>query len=226
MKKIVTLIVTSAVAASIATSAAANTNMTGFYIGVNAGYGAGKDKAHISNNKGINIKKDKDLKGAVGGLHFGYQQDFGQFVAGLEGSTSLSDTKASITSGTRARALKATFKRKHSLGVAGRLGVKLNNWLAYVKLGYENATFSRNLNKTFGVVGSGSKSKRLNAFVPGIGFETLICDHVMLGGEWTYSLYSGKNFNDKVGKGKAKAHISDKHTPQIGDFKLRLGYKF
>lgn len=222
MKKIVTLIVTSAVAASIATSAVADTNMTGFYIGANGGYGAGTDKTHITNNGGINRKNDRGLQGAVGGLHLGFQKDFGQFVAGLEGSASLSNTKGSFTNGTGVNAQKATFKRKNALGVAGRLGVKLNCWLAYAKLGYENAKFSSSLNNVAGLVGSASKNKRLNAFVPGIGFETMLSDHVMFGGEWTYSLYSGKKFN----KNQGVAQVSDKHKPRIGDFKLRLGYKF
>lgn len=215
--------VTSAVAASIATSAVANTNMTGVYVGANVGYGAGSDKSNFTDkNAKTFVKNDKGMTGAVGGLHLGFQKDFGQFVAGLEGAANLSNTKSSFSSNSGLAGEKSTFKRKNAFGVAGRIGVKLNCWLAYAKLGYENARFSSSLNNFDVITGSASKSKRLNAFVPGIGFETMLNNHVIVGAEWTYSLYSGKNFNNKIGT----TNVSDKHKPRIGDFKLRLGYKF
>jgi opacity protein-like surface antigen len=220
MSKIVTLLATTAVAATIATSAVADSkNMTGVYVGGNIGYGAGTDHTKFINNAArVDIKRDTGMNGVVGGVHLGLQKDFGQFVAGLEGSASLSNTKGSFSSGIA----RTTFKRKNALGVAGRLGVKLNCWLVYAKLGYENAKFASHLNNFNVVPSSAGKNKRLNAFVPGIGFETMLNNNVLIGGEWTYSLYDGKNFNNTL----RGVNVSDKHKPRIGDFKLRLGYKF
>jgi outer membrane immunogenic protein len=218
MSKIITLIATSAVAVTLATSAVADSkNMTGFYVGGNVGYGSGTDKIQFNNNPTrVNARSDRGMKGAVGGLHLGFQKDFGQFIAGLEGAASLSNTKGSDSFSTARVSGSSAFKRKNALGIAGRLGVKLNSWAVFAKLGYENAKFTSS--NTFGAF-SASKNKRLNAFVPGVVLETVLCNNVMIGGEWTYSLYDGKNFSKST-------VANDKHKPRIGDFKLRLGYKF
>jgi len=216
MSKLVALLATSAVVASVATAAVADSNnLTGFYIGATGGYGAGTSEHKVG--KPSSSKSDFGMKGAVGGLYLGFQKDFGKMVAGLEGSASLSNTEGTSKSKSRFGSYKSTFKRKDAYGIALRLGAKINNWFVYGKAGYENAKFSLR-SRGFGT--SASKTKRLGGFVPGIGFETMVSNHVMVGAEWTYSLYKGKNFAGK--KNTTRNHES----PRIGDFKVRLGYKF
>jgi opacity protein-like surface antigen len=177
---------------------------TGPYAGVNFGYGAGHIEMKDSSAK---TKTTHGMKGVIGGLHLGYQKDFGQFVAGLEASANLSnsESKNNYTDG------RIVLKRRNAYGLAARLGMTLNTWLAYVKLGYENAKFDYRFNDT-------KDNKRLNAFVPGFGMETKLTPNVVFGGEWTYTMYSKKSFK--------KIDNDEKVKPSIGDFKLRLSYKF
>lgn len=211
-----TLIASSAVAVALATSAMADAHkMTGFYAGVNVGYGAGRTNID-SKNLTSPVKNDAGLEGVIGGLHLGYQHDFNnQFVGGLELSGNLSNTNGKVSvDGDKITDL----KRKHAFGIAARLGMKINSWLAYVKLGWESAKFDLTGASTAAADATAKKSHRLNGFVPGIGMETMLTQNIMFGGEWTYTMYSSKSF--KTGD------IDHKVKPRIGDFKLRLSYKF
>lgn len=185
--------------------------MTGFYVGVNGGYGVGHgDMSSLPARTTLN-SSDYGLGGFVGGLHTGYQKDFGCMVAGLELAGNLSNTDGDDKTFTN----KLTFERKNAFGAAARLGFKLNTWLVYAKLGYENAKFK--------VSSAVSSSKRHNAFVPGLGMETMLTSNVMFGGEWTYAMYNKKTYAISVATG-GETRASFK--PRVGDFKLRLGYKF
>ena len=214
-----TMIATSAVALAVTTSAMADSNFSGAYLGGNFGYGFGSAK--ITDSLGpITTDNDASLKGAIGGLHGGYQHQFGMFVAGAEASANLSNTKGSqslsVAAGGAAANQTISIKRKHAFGLAARLGVALNSWMVYTKLGWENAKFELKASETnAGVTVSGKENKRSNAFVAGLGFETLVAKHMMVGAEWTTSFYKSKNITDDALK-----------KLRIGDFKVRLGYKF
>jgi outer membrane immunogenic protein len=219
--KLKTLIATSAVAVAMASSAIANEcTFTGFNLGVNVGYGTGSANSSYSNVAGTNtISNNLSLKGVVGGVQAGYIKEFGKFVAGLEATFNLSNTQGKVTA-TTAVPGSAFFKvnRRNAFGLAANLGTKLNNWLLYVKLGWESANFkltsgSSATNSTL------SKSKRLNGFAPGLGVATMLTHNVMFGVEWTYAFYSKQS-------GKASNGDRSSYTPRIADVKLKLGYKF
>ncbi len=211
-----TMIAASAVALTVATGAMADSNFTGAYLGGNVGYGFGSLK--VSDDFGpITTNNDMSLTGFVGGLHGGYQHQLGMFVVGAEASANLSNTKGSgslVVDG--AASTFVSVKRKNAFGLAARLGVAVNSWMVYTKLGWENAKFDFSSSETIGAVTTDAKAnKRVNAFVAGLGFETVVADHVMLGGEWTTSFYKSKKISDDAVK-----------KLRIGDFKVRLGYKF
>jgi len=208
MKKLAVLLAASAFATSA--MAAETSNMTGFYVGANGGYGVGKTTAK---NATAETKGTMALDGFLGGLHAGYQKDFGCLVAGLEGHGYLSNTKGSeVTSATDS----LTAKRKHGLGVSGRFGAKLNSWLTYVKVGYDRAKFT-STEKENGVT-LPSKSKNLNGLVLGLGAETMVSSNVALGAEITQTLYKGYTVKT--------AATNVKINNRVADFKLRLSYKF
>jgi len=211
MIKLGTFLATSAVAAALATPALASSkNMSGAYLGTSFGYGIGEAHSKIKNTAGLAITNNPSMKGMIGGVHLGFQKDFGRIVAGVEAAGNLSNTKTSNSLQLGALTVKNVLKRKNALNVAGRFGFKLNDWLVYAKGGYENAKFSTN-----------SKAKRLNGVLAGLGFETITCNHVMFGGEYTYTMYKRETFKTTVnGVG-----VSTKSQPRIGDFKLRIGYK-
>jgi outer membrane immunogenic protein len=207
-----TMIATSAVALAIATSAMADSNFSGAYIGGNFGYGAGKADHNTNQPAPENLSFDFGMTGVIGGLHTGYQHQFGMFILGAEASANLSKGGASIEDGVGKRSI----KRKNAFGLAARAGVAINSWMTYAKLGWETAEFNTK------VSGNGdldfSKTKRVNGLVTGLGFETLVAKNMMLGAEWTYTFYKKTSF--------VAASPKDMTTPRIGDFKVRLGYKF
>jgi len=209
-----TMIATSAVALAIATSAMADSNFSGAYIGGNFGYGAGK--AVHNNNTPDNSSSDLGMTGVIGGLHTGYQHQFDMFILGAEASANLSNTEATEKAGVE----KKSIKRKNAFGLAARAGVAINSWMTYAKLGWETAKFSTKVsgNVAQPLANNFSKTKRVNGLVTGLGFETLVAKNMMLGAEWTYTFYKKTSF--------VAGNAKDNTTPRIGDFKVRLGYKF
>lgn len=59
---------------------------TGFYVGVNAGYGGSTDDDNVNYAAypGVRFNEDSSDGGFVGGGQIGYNYQFGQFVAGVE----------------------------------------------------------------------------------------------------------------------------------------------
>lgn len=189
MKKLLAASTVALMAASA--NAADSANMTGFYGALGLGYGVG--------NNHIGDAIDLSVDGVVGTLFLGYQKDFGRFVAGLELDGSLTSADGKVVG--------VKLKRKNAFGASAKLGTKLNGWLAYAKLGYRSAQYELET-----VAGNGKK--RFNAFVPGLGMETMITPNIMFGGEWTYDLAGSKTVEGV------------KVQPRFSEFKLKVGYKF
>jgi opacity protein-like surface antigen len=89
---------------------------TGFYVGGHVGYGWGHDpytdngfsqsaQGNVSGTAAFNINPatltGTDPKGAVGGGHFGYNQQWGNWVGGLEIDISATDMKATTAASSR-----------------------------------------------------------------------------------------------------------------------------
>ena len=175
-----TMIATSVVALGLATGAMADSHFSGAYVGGNFGYGFGKTDYNKNETVADKAKTDMGTSGFVGGFHGGYQHQFGMFVVGAEAAFNLSNTEAKNTDG----AEKESLKRKHAFGLAGRLGVAINSWMAYTKLGWERARFDFRHSGEAVVANNFSKKKSLNGFVAGLGFETVVANNMMVGAEW------------------------------------------
>ena len=101
-------------------------NWTGFYAGLNAGYGMGKSTWSVL--PGTDIKP----KGALFGGTVGYNWQSGAIVYGLEGDFDWSGVKGSVTCGIvftceTSSSWLATFR--------GRVGYAFDRWLPYVTAG-------------------------------------------------------------------------------------------
>lgn len=211
MNKFIGLLTASVLTANISY---ASSDMSGFYLGGNLGYGSGSTHLLAKDDENpSDISKFKfGSKGIVGGFHAGFRTMVNKFVVGLEGSASLNKSnRSNMTLNEGTEVTRLSIKRKDSFGVSSHFGPIINNWLVYGKVGYEGAKFSLRAQENSDIK---HNTHRLNGFVPGIGCETLLSDNVMLGAEWSYSMYKNKKFEDS----KIKA--------RIGDFKLRLSYKF
>jgi outer membrane immunogenic protein len=136
-------------------------NWTGFYIGLNAGYGFGTSNWTFP--VGTSIKP----KGALAGATVGYNYQVGSIVWGLEGDFDWSGVKGSVlcdpttTCEINNRWL-ATFR--------GRLGYAFDRWLPYVTLGGAYGNVRATATDISGLIAaSGSKSQL--GWTAGVGLE-------------------------------------------------------
>ena len=137
-------------------------NWTGFYAGINGGYGFGK-----SDWSAVPTASNKPKGPLIGGT-IGYNYQVGSIVWGLEGDFDWSGVKGSVlcepttTCEVRNRWL-ATFR--------GRLGYAFDRWLPYVTLGgaYGNVKATATDTTTGVIIATGSKSQL--GWTGGVGLE-------------------------------------------------------
>jgi outer membrane immunogenic protein len=197
MKKILT----AALLASVATSAFASDlpshkappamapvyappfSWTGFYVGVNGGYGAGN-----FNHFGSTVFGDPS-GGLVGGT-VGYNYQINQFVVGLESDLDWADIQKSQTF-VNGSTSKATLD---SLGhVLGRLGFAYDRALFYVAGGYAGG----NVNGSFNDVPLGlalSNSGWQNGYAIGAGIEYAVTNNISVKAQYLYSQLGDKTY--------------------------------
>ena len=102
---------------------------SGFYVGINGGYGWAKSDWSSAATTG-----STDPKGYLIGGTVGYNMQTGAFVWGLEGDVDLSTIKGSTTGGTGAcGAAPGCETRNRWFGTArGRIGYAFDRWLPYI----------------------------------------------------------------------------------------------
>jgi outer membrane immunogenic protein len=105
---------------------------TGFYFGVQAGYGFGKDHIHDEEvGTGISDYSDKfKIDGIIGGAHAGYNKQINSIVLGLEGDLEGSDVKGNNGSWPFGDRSKSNIDFQGSLRVRG--GFAFDRSLLYV----------------------------------------------------------------------------------------------
>jgi outer membrane immunogenic protein len=105
-----------------APSSAAPWNWTGFYVGINGGYGFGKSNwTNVAGTTG-----DFNVRGALAGGTIGYNLQTGMWVWGLEG-----DVDASWIKGTAATICCET-KNEWLATARGRIGYAFDRWLPFL----------------------------------------------------------------------------------------------
>jgi outer membrane immunogenic protein len=151
--------------------APAYANWTGFYVGLNAGYGFGKSNWDVPP---VSISP----KGFVGGLTLGYNFQTGVWLWGVEGDIDYSGMK-----GTSDCAVGVTCETKNSwLATArGRLGYTgWSNWLPYITGG----AAAGGIKATNSVTGSATKTKI--GWTLGAGVEYALWSNWSIKGEYLY----------------------------------------
>jgi outer membrane immunogenic protein len=101
---------------------------TGFYAGVNAGYGW----ARMSDTAGAGVNP----KGFIGGAQLGYNWQMSNFVFGVEADFQGSTQKESFTGVTAFGVTTADFRVRYFGTVRGRIGVAFDRALVYATGGY------------------------------------------------------------------------------------------
>jgi outer membrane immunogenic protein len=136
-------------------TAPAYANWTGFYVGVNAGYGFGKSNWDIP-------AVSTSPKGVLAGLTLGYNYQTGVWLWGVEGDVDYSGMKGDVNCiGVTTCETKNTWlgTARARLGYAG-----WNNWLPYITAGLAAGDI-----KATDVLGSATKTKI--GWTAGLGVE-------------------------------------------------------
>ena len=127
-------------------------NWTGFYVGINGGYGLG-----TSNWSAVPTASNKP-KGFLAGGTLGYNYQIGSIVWGLEGDFDWSDVKDNVACAP-ARHLRAP-SNSWLATFRGRLGYAFDRWLPYITGGgaYGNVKATVNV-PAFGIAASASNNQ-------------------------------------------------------------------
>jgi opacity protein-like surface antigen len=106
---------------------------TGPYAGVSLSYGAGDDEASEINGPRFYIA---DFSGIGGSAHFGWQYQFQNLVAGLEGEVGYLDLGSEVTRDVAGGLITSGADLGAYATVTGRLGLVVHNdWLLYGRAG-------------------------------------------------------------------------------------------
>jgi outer membrane immunogenic protein len=151
------------------------TNWSGFYIGAMGGYGKENSSDPLA------------LKGGFGGGTVGYNWQFGQFVAGIEGDGAFADVNNSVTIG----GVTVGAKLDALATVRGRFGIAVDQVLLYGTAGLAIADAKLSAS----ALGVGiSDNQTLTGWTAGAGIEWMFLPHWSLKGEYLYRSFGGQTF--------------------------------
>jgi outer membrane immunogenic protein len=198
---------------------------TGFYAGAQAGYAWGADESRVYVS-GADVTPsvlvgdtEYDTDGFVGGVHAGYNYQYGTFVAGVEGDLELAGLEGNRTWGVPGD----TFSDKTEIGfqgsIRGRVGVALDRLLVYGTGGLAFAKVE-NTYTTAAATTTVQKFDEMEAgWTLGAGAEYAFTNNLTARAEYRYSQL-GKSKNDVAGAATIQQD-PDYHAVRMG-----LSYKF
>jgi len=202
-------------------------NWSGFYIGGEVG-GAWSDMAYLHTNTGGIIDPITHHPSSwAGGGQVGFQYQWSNIVAGIEGNfiaTDLNATALAPFSPDRSNSVKI-----NSLAtVVGKLGVAFDRWMVYGKGGWAtaNSDFRRFITSTNTTTATSSGWD--NGWTVGVGFDYAVLDNLILGFEYDYARINIADRNQTLAPAFAGTG-TDTVTSARADVQLamvRLSYKF
>lgn len=206
---------------------------SGFYIGVNAGYGWARNEhqdlgGNLSywNDKSDVMNQTVDPRGAVYGGQIGYNWQAANWVFGLEGQFNGADIKRTDPSINFPDTDSLSSKISSFATATARVGYSFNNWLPYIKGGYAAAHLET---KNFDIFGDYlSHSTWRSGYVVGAGVEYAFAANWIFGVEYNYMNFGGKTFTG-VSVDSSGAPFNDEHfndTLKLSTVTARLSYKF
>lgn len=187
---------------------ASSFDWSGFYAGVNLGYGWSEYEL----DDGVVAVTIDDIDGILGGAQVGYNHDFGGFVLGAEADFQFSDINRSLATG-----LGSFDVGIESFGtVRARAGVAVDRFLPYLTGGIAWGNGSA----TVGIPGVGTfdEDETYVGYAIGAGVEYAVTDSVTVKGEYLYADFGSKDFSDGV---TTLSTDLDAHVVRVG-----LNYKF
>jgi outer membrane immunogenic protein len=193
---------------------------TGFYVGVNAGYGFNANNKDIV-VPGFGVISSNNDGGFVGGGQVGYNYQFGSFVAGVEADLQFADI-----GGGRNDALIVAFpglvgvidnSSDRFFGtVRARLGFAIDRALIYATGGF-----------AYGDVGNRFGSSTNGGWTVGGGIEYALTNNIIVGVEGLYvNLEREKNIDALAIAAGVPVGAFGRANNEFGVVRARLSYKF
>jgi outer membrane immunogenic protein len=198
---------------------------TGFYAGLHAGYAWGPVDARAPSVAPALIgsySESVDVDGGFFGAQAGYNVQFGNIVAGIEGDLSWADINgegSSLGGGSR-----ANFDIDWQGSIRGRIGVAFDRVLVYGTGGWAFAGGEGRISNLEHSGDNRRASDDFSGYVIGGGVEAAVTNNVTAKIEYLYTDYGRANFNfgDVLGLGDLKARGElDTHSVKVG-----VNYKF
>jgi outer membrane immunogenic protein len=206
---------------------------TGFYVGAQVGYAWGSDQTHIDvpGFPFTFIGPDLEASGAVGGVHAGFNYQYGQAVFGLEGDLELAnidgnvDLKGSgsfpgynITSSANIN-VQGSIRGRLGFALLDRMMVYGTGGLAFANLenGYSAALPPGNVFGTAGGLSRVSFEDIRWGWTLGAGVEYALTSNITARLEYRYTNFSSyKNETGFLGGDSFSEQDPDFHTIRIG----------
>jgi outer membrane immunogenic protein len=208
-------------------------NWSGFYLGINAGYGRATSTGTATLNSpffGVfTATSSGDASGVIAGGQVGANWQMGMFVLGAEGDFQWSDQKRNIVTGCGIGCTLTETGGIDSFGTARlRIGGAFDRVLVYATGGAAWTNASDNLNGTvFGVTANlvGLSTSKIGWTVGG-GVEVAVIDNLIARAEYLYISTSDATTTGSVTPLLGGGTITE--TAQIKDSIVRFGlsYKF
>lgn len=215
---------------------------TGFYAGVQAGYGTGNSRPAIFHETSNgNRYFDAEFgsiapQGFLGGLQAGYNQQYRKFVVGIEADFALANINGSA-SGTRmpypyytpALANQSITVSTQSqvdwlATIRPRIGYAGDDYLAFVTAGLAlgKVKYQQSMSDTYDYTGTSSSNDTRVGYVVGFGFEKVIQPNLTVKIEYQYvdlgskSTSPSRETGDKKGFMISTENRIDLHTLRVG----------
>jgi outer membrane immunogenic protein len=213
-------------------AAVAAYDWSGFYIGVNAGYGwARDDHKDLFPNNGFwtpgplaTSVQTINPEGAVYGGQAGYNWQRGSWVFGIEGQFNGADLRRTDISIFFPATDRLSAKIDAYGTIGGRLGYAFNNLLPYLKGGYAAARLNTRNFDIFGRYLDNTSWR--DGFVVGAGLEYAFAGNWIVGVEYDYMDFGNKSFTKlNVGMNPFTPENFNDNL-RISTVTGRLSYKF
>jgi outer membrane immunogenic protein len=190
---------------------------TGVYIGGQLGYEWGHAGTFVATGPSTGPFPGMNPSGVVGGGHVGYNYQFGQFVAGLEGDVNGAGYGASNTFG----GVGYSTSEYINGSVRGRLGVAWDRALIYATGG---AAFGDFTNSFGTATGTNSLNTTRVGWTVGGGVEYALDNNWSLRAEYRYTDYGRLNeYSPTALVGAVSQHETDNRVQAGFSYKFDLG---
>lgn len=215
---------------------------SGFYVGVDLGYGAASGDVNTTTTEtwyNDDKKEPLSMTGLLGDITLGadYHIPSSKIIVGVFGDYTIGNVSGSVSESSSGGTEGGKFSIDNQWKLGLRAGVLLNpTTMAYAKFGYSQADLTVDHYATDGTGAAKEPSKtavwnnpKLDGYVTGAGLETQLAGGLFVRAEYNYVAYGDNtvytNNKPKDGGGKASTETSsvnlDEHIAKVG-----LVYKF